>query len=63
MSDANKRIGPGKNILIAQLLLGLLIYVVFSVYPTEPKTALVIIYILLLGIFYFSWRGLKGLWK
>lgn len=63
MSDSNKGKGAGGNILIAQLLLGILIYVVFSVYPTQPKAALVIIYILLLGILYFSWRGLKGLWK
>lgn len=62
MSDSKKRKGAG-SILIAQLLLGILIYVVFSVYPTEPKVALVVIYLLLLGILYFAWKGLKGLWK
>lgn len=62
MSDSNKGKWSG-DILIAQLLLGILIYVVFSLYPTQPKIALIIIYILLLGIFYFSWRGLKKLWK
>jgi hypothetical protein len=62
MSDSNKGKWSG-DILIAQLLLGLLIYVVFSLYPTQPKIALIIVYILLLGIFFFSWRGLKKLWK
>lgn len=62
MSDSNKGKWSG-DILIAQLLLGILIYVVFSLYPTQPKIALIIIYILLLGIFFFSWRGLKKLWK
>ncbi|MDC4227244.1 MAG: hypothetical protein MPW15_24115 [Candidatus Manganitrophus sp.] len=62
MSDSNKGKWSG-DILIAQLLLGILIYVVFSLYPTQPKIALIVIYILLLGIFFFSWRGLKKLWK
>lgn len=62
MSDSNKGKWSG-DILIAQLLLGILIYVVFSLYPTQPKIALIIVYILLLGIFFFSWRGLKKLWK
>ncbi len=62
MSDSNKGKWSG-DILIAQLLLGILIYVVFSLYPTQPKLALVVIYLLLLGIFYFSWKGLKKLWK
>lgn len=62
MSDSNKGKWSG-DILIAQLLLGILIYVVFSFYPTQPKIALIIIYVLLLGIFFFSWRGLKKLWK
>lgn len=62
MSDSNKGKWSG-DILIAQLLLGILIYVVFSLYPTQPKFALIIIYVLLLGIFFFSWRGLKKLWK
>lgn len=62
MSDSNKGKWSG-DILIAQLLLGILIYVVFSLYPTQPKIALIVVYILLLGIFYFSWRGLKKLWK
>ncbi|MCG3111620.1 MAG: hypothetical protein LLH30_14830 [Candidatus Manganitrophus sp. SA1] len=62
MSDSNKGKWSG-DILIAQLLLGILIYVVFSLYPTQPKIALIIIYVLLLGIFFFSWRGLKKLWK
>lgn len=62
MSDSNKGKWSG-DILVAQLLLGILIYVVFSLYPTQPKIALTVIYILLLGIFFFSWRGLKKLWK
>jgi hypothetical protein len=62
MSDSNKGKWSG-DILIAQLLLGILIFIVFSLYPTQPKVALVVIYLLLLGIFYFSWRGLKKLWK
>ncbi|NKE70038.1 hypothetical protein [Candidatus Manganitrophus noduliformans] len=62
MSDSNKGKWSG-DILIAQLLLGILIYVVFSLYPTQPKIALIIVYVLLLGIFFFSWRGLKKLWK
>lgn len=62
MSDSKKGKGAG-NIIIAQLLLGILIYIVFAVYPTQPKPALVAIYLLLLGILYFSWKGLKGLWK
>lgn len=62
MSDSKKGKGAW-NILIAQLLLGILIYVVFAVYPTQPKPALVAIYFLLLGILYFSWKGLRGLWK
>ena len=62
MSDSKKGKETG-NLLIAQLLLGILIYVVFSIYPTQPKVALAAIYLLLLGILYFSWKGLKGLWK
>ncbi len=62
MSDSKKGKGAG-NILIAQLLLGILIYVVFVVYPTQPTPALIAIYVLLLGILFFSWKGLKGLWK
>lgn len=62
MSDSKKGKWAG-DLLIAQLLLGVLIYVVVTLYPTHPKTALVAIYFLLLGILYFSWKGLKKLWK
>ncbi|MFY9269361.1 MAG: hypothetical protein WAO55_06395 [Candidatus Manganitrophaceae bacterium] len=62
MSDSEKGKGAG-NLLVAQFLLGLLIYIVYSIYPTQPKPALVAIYLLLLGILFFSWKGLKGLWK
>ncbi len=61
MKESKKGKGVG-NILIAQLLLGILIFVAVTVYPSEPKVALTIIYILILGIMFFSWKGLKGLW-
>lgn len=62
MKESKKGKGVG-NLLFAQLLLGLLIYVAMTVYPIDPKVALVLIYILVVGILYFSWRGLKGLWE
>jgi L-asparagine transporter-like permease len=59
-----KKKGKGVlNLLIVQFLLGLLIYVALTFYPTEPKITLIVIYILVLGILYFSWKGLKELWK
>ena len=51
------------HLLIVQFLLGVLIYIAITFYPTEPKMTLGIIYILILGILYFSWRGLKELWR
>ncbi len=51
------------HILVAQLLLGGVIFVALVVYPKSQKTALVIIYILFCGILYFSLQGLKRLWK
>lgn len=62
MKESKKGKGVG-SLLIAQLLLGVLLYIAVTVYPIDPKIALVLIYILILGILYFSWRGLKRLWK
>ena len=56
-----KRSGVG-NLLVAQLLLGVLVYVALIFYPTEPRMTMVVIYLLIMGILYFSWKGLKGLW-
>jgi hypothetical protein len=50
-------------ILVAQLLLGLVIVVARAYYPTSPRAALVAIYLLFLGILWFSLKGLKALWK
>jgi hypothetical protein len=50
-------------ILVAQLLLGGIIYTAVAVYPGYPKAALVIIYLLFCGILYFTVKGLKALWK
>ncbi|HLG22061.1 MAG TPA: hypothetical protein VI382_04540 [Candidatus Manganitrophaceae bacterium] len=60
---ASKRGKGGGSLLVAQFLLGLLIYVALTLYPIRPKISLVVIYFLVLGILYFSWKGLKGLWK
>lgn len=62
MKESKTGKGVG-NILVAQLLLGILIFVAVTVYPSDPKVALTIIYILILGIMFFSWKGLKGLWR
>lgn len=62
MPESKKRSGVG-NLLVAQLLLGLLIYAALTFYPTRPRMTLVAIYLLILGILYFSWKGLKGLWR
>ncbi|HZR45307.1 MAG TPA: hypothetical protein VFA47_01290 [Candidatus Manganitrophaceae bacterium] len=62
MKESKKGKGVG-SLLIAQLLLGVLIYIAVTVYPIDPKIALILIYILILGILYFSWRGLKRLWR
>ena len=51
------------HILVAQALLGGVIFVAIVVYPKSEKTALVIIYLLFCGILYFSLQGLKRLWK
>jgi len=51
------------HILVAQMLLGGVIFVALVVYPNSQKTALVIIYLLFCGILYFSLQGLKRLWK
>jgi len=51
------------HILVAQLLLGGVIFVAIVIYPESQKTALVIIYLLFCGILYFSLQGLKRLWK
>ncbi len=61
MKESKKGKGVG-NLLFAQLLLGVLIYVAVTVYPIDSKVALILIYILILGILYFSLRGLKKLW-
>lgn len=62
MKESKKGKGVG-NLLIAQLLLGILIYVAATVYPIDSKVALVLIYVLIVGILYFTWKGLKGLWQ
>jgi L-asparagine transporter-like permease len=60
----SKKKGKGvMNLLVVQFLLGVLIYVALTYYPTEPKITLTVIYILVLGILYFSWKGLKELWR
>jgi len=51
------------HILVAQLLLGGVIFVALVIYPRSQKTALVIIYLFFCGILYFSLQGLKRLWK
>jgi ABC-type nickel/cobalt efflux system permease component RcnA len=51
------------HLLIVQFLLGVLIYVAITFYPTEPKMTLIVIYILILAILFFSWRGLRSLWQ
>ncbi len=53
----------GGYILVAQLLLGLVIVVARAYYPMSPKAALVVIYVLFIGILWFSLKGLKALWK
>jgi hypothetical protein len=50
-------------ILVAQLLLGGIIYTAVAVYPQSPKMALGIIYVLFCGLLYFTIKGLKALWK
>ena len=62
MKGSKKGKGVG-SLLIAQLLLGVLIYVAVTIYPIDTKIALILIYLLILGILYFSLRGLKRLWK
>lgn len=61
MPETKRRSGVG-SLLLAQLLLGVLVYVALIFYPSEPRLTLLIIYLLILGILYFSWKGLKGLW-
>jgi energy-coupling factor transporter transmembrane protein EcfT len=51
------------HLLIVQFLLGVLIYVAITFYPTEPKMTLIVIYILILAILFFSWIGLRSLWQ
>jgi len=62
MADSKKN-GFAWPILVAQLLLGGIIFVALVFYPQSPKAALVVIYILLCGVLYFSLQGLKRLWK
>jgi hypothetical protein len=62
MKESKKGKGVG-YLLIAQLLLGVLIYVAVTVYPIDTRIALILIYILILGILYFSWQGLRRLWR
>jgi len=55
--------GGAGYILVAQLLLGAIVVVARVAYPSAPRASLVVIYVLFLGILYFSLKGLKALWK
>ncbi len=51
-----------RDLLIGQFLLAVLLYVAVAFYETSKTLTLVLSFLLLLGIIYFSWKGFKSLW-
>ncbi|MFQ5587497.1 MAG: hypothetical protein ACE5F7_01540 [Nitrospiria bacterium] len=50
------------DLLIAQVLLVVLLYFSVTFFESSRGVALVGTFVLLVGVLYFSWRGMKGLW-
>ncbi|MFQ5781047.1 MAG: hypothetical protein ACE5J1_00505 [Nitrospiria bacterium] len=50
------------NLLISQVLLVVLVYVAVTFYEAEPRVTQVVVFILVIGIMYFAWKGIKSLW-
>ncbi|MFQ5597932.1 MAG: hypothetical protein ACE5GK_07765 [Nitrospiria bacterium] len=61
-----KKIKEGKgltDLLIGQFLIAVLFYVAVAFYTSSPQATLVISSLLLIAIFYYSWRGMRQLWS
>ena len=50
------------NLLIGQFLIAVLLYVTVGFYEISRPFTLAAAFVLLVAIFYFSWKGMKSLW-
>lgn len=50
------------DLLVGQFLLAVLLYVAVAFYETAKTLTMVLSFLLLCGIIYFSWKGFKSLW-
>ncbi len=53
----------GWYLLVTHVLLGAIFFVAMTLYPTSPKVALTLIYLLVMGLLYCGVKGIKGLWN
>lgn len=51
-----------KNLLISQVLLVVLLYTAMAFYESEPLMTQIVVFIFVVGIVYFAWKGIKTLW-
>lgn len=61
-SKKRKRAKGMSDLLIGQFLLAVLLYFSVAFYESSRNMTLVVSLLLLLGVFYFSWKGMRVLW-
>ena len=58
-----KERGKGmSDLLIGQFLLAVLLYFSVAFYESNRTVTLVVTFLLLVGVLYFSWKGMRVLW-
>ncbi|MFQ5542985.1 MAG: hypothetical protein ACE5FY_01385 [Nitrospiria bacterium] len=65
MGKRIKDIKEGKgfiDLLIGQFLLAVLLYVAVAFYEKSREATMVVSFFLIIGVLYYSFRGMKSLW-
>ncbi len=64
MNKSKKRVRAKglSDLLIGQFLLAVLLYFSVAFYESSRNMTLVVTLMLLLGVLYFSWKGMRVLW-
>lgn len=65
MAKRIKNIKEGRgfiDLLIGQFLLAVLLYVAVAFYETSREATMGVAFFLMLGVLYFSYKGMRSLW-
>jgi hypothetical protein len=63
MSEQKQGTEGVKWLLFTQALLVVLIYVAVAIYPNAKDAGLSLGFLILIGMIYSGWRGMRSLWK